>query len=123
MRVQWSAFGNFWRAKAPWSTKRLAFQINIQSKGLAGLESNILSATDYDELDKVMLGMLKSMMQGSYVTKTTDEAGNVVKYKRQSNAANWFFWRLADTRTELRVRRLKWYQTILREPENNEQIL
>ena len=52
MRTSWTALGSFWHSHSPYAAKRLAFQIYVQSFGLAGMESNNLSQTDNNELDK-----------------------------------------------------------------------
>ena len=117
MRIRWNILSRLWSSKAPWSIKRMAYQIYIQSAALSGLQSNVLGQVHYDKIDVVQKGMLRSMLCGRASGK--GELG----YKSWSTGDLQRYWRVAGIKLELRVRRIQWWQSLAREPLNNMQVV
>ncbi|CAK0820287.1 unnamed protein product, partial [Prorocentrum cordatum] len=92
-RSAWCKLGRFWKQHVSLRLKRMAFLGVLQSAACAGLETYLLAKRDYVKLDTVLLGFAKV-------------------HKRL---------RIADARTELLVRRLRYWQQLAKYPESSVQ--
>ena len=63
----------------------------------------------------------RRLMEGEASGKKVEEDG--LAYSAMSNIEVLAFWGLASAETELRIVRLRWWQSIATEPERHEQIL
>ena len=92
MRANWSSLGQFWYSDAPWRTKRTIFMGKVMGAGLTGLETNTLNQRDYEVLNRVLLGFLRSMMQGKAKTikaESGTEGAGGSRIRTWSNAKIW----------------------------------
>ncbi len=108
----WSSLKGLWFSTAHFRVKRLLFQGVVQSRAIDGLESYYLTDFDYNSIDKWLSKKLRAIASSS---KGPQEEG--APPRMMSLDEVWKHWRIAPTRTELRVRRLKWWQSICRQPE------
>jgi len=115
--VAWLNMGRFWTTRAPYRVKRLVFLGLIYSTAISGLEAMVLNKGEMATITKTLTKKLRCMTMG----RLTKEVAGV--RRAPSELDLWKYWRLLPPCQELVVRRLRWYQAIAREPEQNEQWL
>ena len=111
MKKGWCQLGAFWHSPAAFALKRLAFIVKIQNAGLSGLEAAVLSAADQQKLDAAMVCKLRSLLRGKACNWATEDHPTAWSAKRV-----WQHWRLAPSGLELKIRRIKWAQEMVRDP-------
>ncbi|CAK0860926.1 unnamed protein product, partial [Prorocentrum cordatum] len=117
-RSAWCKLGRFWKQHVSLRLKRMAFLGVLQSAAYAGLGTSLLAKRDYAKLDAVLLGFAKVALRG--VARSRDADG--VEQIRVPHA--WQVHkrlRIADARTELLVRRLRYWQQLAKYPESSVQ--
>ena len=96
---------------------KLVFKSIILAILISGLSSFVISINDIDKLNCFIRGKARKIMRGMACTKDKG------KYKSLPNADIHRFIGIANIDTELRVMRLKWYQSICETPLDFEQFL
>ena len=109
MRTSFYSLGSFWSHSLPWKWKRSMLICKVQNAGLSAIEAFCFSATDYDRLDKAMARYCRIAMRG----KATDYDGHGGT-RTWTNSAVLKFFRITPMAIEARVRRLKWWQTMVK---------
>ena len=116
-RVCWATFGRLWsRSGLPQRALCIIFAGTVVSALLSGLEALVLTADHLRQLDSIILTYGRKLMRGAACQK--EVVNGVVQYKACSSRKVWDFLRLAPTPTavELRIRRLRWLQQLVRRP-------
>ena len=117
MNVAWINMGAFWTSPAKFRVKRLAFMGLIYAVALSGLEAFVLLPGELRTLTKALTKKLRCMAAGRLTTYTEDEI------RQPSEATLWRYWRLIPPGPELVIRRLRWYQRLAQDPDQNNQLL
>ena len=112
----WCCFRRFWsRPKIPTRPLRNVFSCNVYSKLLSGLEARVLLDGECRRLDRAVLGYGRKLMRGEACAKVVAEDGTTL-YHAVPSIDVWRFLQLAPTSIELRVRRLRFWQSVARNP-------
>lgn len=111
----WTTLGRFRYSGAQPAQLLMVFYAVVYATLLCGLEAWILAPHHYSQLLALNTLYGRKLMRGTAAPWTHDEQGNKV-YRALSNGNVWEWIRFAKPHTELRVRRLKWYQTLARSP-------
>ena len=112
----WHAFGRFW--STPGVSRRavlIVFTAMVHAPLLSGLEVCRLDTTSLSRLNRCVLKYGRKLMRGKACEKQVLDDGSV-KHVAKPNTAVWDFLQLVPADRELRVRRLKWYQTLAKDP-------
>ena len=116
-RVSWATFGRLWsRSALPRRAVCVLFSDMVGSALLSGLEALVLSPSQCQLLDSVLLMYGRKLMRGSACRKTVQEDGSVT-YNACRSKQVWEYLRMVPCSMELRVRRLRWLQGLARSPE------
>ena len=113
-KAAWFSMGKFWTA--PGSSRwcvRMVFRTLVFEAAVGGLVPFVLGKSDYDAIDTFLVAKGRKLMHGGACRKTKLPDGNT-KYQAVPNSAIWKFLGLAGARTELMVRRLQWWQRLVR---------
>eukprot|EP00959_Pyramimonas_sp_CCMP1952_P212513 4446345-Pyramimonas_sp.AAC.1 len=106
MRRAWWSMGRFWFARSVSSQlKKLVFQCRVQGSALSGLESFVLTTSDYRLLGSNILGWGKQLLGGAGVLKIPQPDG-ALKHRALPPRKLWRLLGLVPARLELRIRRL-----------------
>ena len=121
-KAGWYTMGAFWASAVSLKMKKMVFQSMVQGAALSGLEAfaghrGQLTQKDVAPIDAIILRYGRVLLQGKAVT---DQGG---KKKAKKTEAVWKMLRLVPSLIELRIRRLKWLQTIAGKIEKNHQLL
>ena len=108
-KAAWSRSGTIWTKRLSRKIKRCLFTALVQGAALSGLEALILTEKQELAIDKCLVKMLRSLMGGAQKGKGDD-------IRIYTNKEVLRYWRLAPTKVELQVRRIKWYQKIAADP-------
>ena len=112
----------WFRAGIPLRVRRLFFQALVVSILYTGLKSLRLRSSDYEYLDRFILGLERKMMRGKATITTKLEDGT--EKKRTVDRRNvWDFLSLVPSGTELHARRLQWYQNLMKDPTAHQNVL
>ncbi len=125
-RRGWCEMGGFWMADLPRDVKRMTLISKVLNNLLTGAESVMFSDKDWQIFNRTLVGYARAVLEGEAAgrLKLTDAAGDeVIGDKKWPNDKVLRALRLSDIGTEAKVRRIKWYQQIAREPGNHLQIL
>lgn len=120
VRAGWAWVGRAWFKIRQHAALRLLFMAYVQSQAVSGLVAYVWNRGDCMALDTQMLKYLRALMKGKACVKAG--AGNENAYRSMSNFQVWCFWRLVPTYLEVRIHRLRWYQSIARHPESSKQV-
>ena len=95
-----------------WKLRRITLIAQIQNSALSGLESYVLTDRQCGLLDSAIAAAGRSALRGKAIQRGEDGAvtGNL------TNAQVLHYWDIPTTKTELRVRRLKWLQKMALHP-------
>ena len=110
--ICFGAMGSFWW-RGPRRFAKAVFQCVICNTIWSAMICFVLVKADYDVFDKTILGFTRRLMKG----KATDKTGeHMVK---MSNHDTWRWLGCADTFTELRIRRLRFWQRVAADAEKH----
>ena len=118
----WHAFGRFWRSRAPRRQKILAYRAMIYGHALSGLVAMQPPPGELRRLQRVVHGYARSMLGQEACQMTEDEAGGR-KYHKISDLQLQKLIRTSTLETKLRVQRLRWWQHIVRFPEQHAHLI
>eukprot|EP00974_Lingulodinium_polyedra_P050754 4882061-Lingulodinium_polyedra.AAC.1 len=93
--------GAAWHSRLPYRVKRMMFIAFIVNTMFSGMTAFALSDRHYRSMDKVLVSLLRSLMMGRAAWLT--EAG----CRTLTNEQVFKHWRIAPSKVELAVRRLK----------------
>ena len=93
----------------------IVFSALVYAPLLSGLEVCRLDTTSLSRLNRCVLKYGRKLMCGNACEKQVLDDDSV-KHIAKSNTAVWDFLQLASADRELRVRRLKWCQTLAKDP-------
>ena len=82
---------------------------------MTGLEAFVLSDRQCGIIDAAIASASRAAIKGKSLSR--DAEGKVVNNMTNEQVLN--YWDMATTKTELRVRRLKWLQTMAEHPIDN----
>lgn len=121
-RKGYASMGRFWSSRAPAKVKRMAYFARVLGPLLSGCEALVLTATDVKLMDVVALRLLRGLARAKACGLKVMEDGTKA-YKALSAAEMRRAFRIADVATELRVRRLKWLQGVVLDPDGQCQLI
>ena len=120
VRQAFQQVGTFWTELGiPWKWKRSMFICRVQNAGLSGIETFLPTDRDYRMLDCTIASVGRLALRGKACDKEQDE----MRYKAMTTGQVLRKWGVATCRTEATVRRLKWYQSMARNPKDSLQVL
>ena len=96
----------------------MLFMANVHSALLSGLEALALHPSDLHRLDRFVAKKLRVLDKGGHYS--VDEAGKV---HRTPIIELFRAWRVTPAGLEMTVRRLRWFQRWVAQPELNGQLL
>ena len=112
-----SLVGQLWyESGESWRLKRCIFVSRVVNTALSGIEAFCPSKAQYQALTSLVTCLARRVMAGAAVRR--GEQGQV-----RTNKVVLSFWRLVPCDVESRVRRLKWAQTLVQNPQQNAQLL
>ena len=98
-------------------TKRV-FHSNVVSAALSGLEAEVLTRGDYERLDTLLVGLARRAWGSGASYEGPD---GTRKWRPNEAVRKWMG--LATVESELQCRRAKWWQSVIRDPGKNVQLL
>ena len=101
----------------PYKIKRTLFRGAVCGASLTGLTALLLHNRDYLRLQRCLEKKLRALMLGTASWEGPDHKWTL------SSRQVWKRWRLAPPAYELFVQRLRWYQSIAREPARHAHLL
>ena len=107
----------WWNMKVPYKIKRTLFRGVVCVASLTGLTALLLRDRDNLRLQRCLEKKLRALMLGTASWEGPDHT------KTLSYRQVWKRWRLAPLAYELCVQRLRWYQSIAREPARHAHLL
>ena len=116
----WWSLGGFWKSNASWGVKRAAWVSVVQGAMLSGVTAQLPGARDCEIMDQVLVGFLRKMM-GKLATTPKYNASRT--FSAISNLNVLAYWRIAPTKVELQIQRIRWYQDWAMYPDAHCQIL
>ena len=120
--IGWSLMGKFWTSSVCIRFRRIAFHCVVYTAAISGLEANVMTRTDMEAINKLLLGYGRRMLKGKACRKA-EQADGSVRYESISNQHVWKYIGCVPVQIELRVRRLKWLQELVAFPENNKMVI
>ena len=94
----------------------MVFRALVFETAVAGLAPFVLSQSDYKALDAFVAAKGRILMRGS-ARKREEQPDGAVKYAAVPNQQVWRYLGLAGVYVELRIKRLQFWQRLLRQPE------
>ena len=116
MHIAWECHKGLWHAQGALRPRLLVFSAIIYEAALSGLTAYAIRTNECRALDKRILAYGRRLMRGNACKKEYSN-GNT-SYHAQSNFSVWKFLKIVPTFTELRVRRLRWWQQIVSFPDD-----
>ena len=112
MRKKFYSMGDFWRSKAPFTYKKAIFISKIAETGISGWTSFYLQNIDYETRQQEILRYARKILgKAAWKQIGTEQK---IEYRPISNAEVLRKFRLCTIFTELRVRRIKWVQKMVK---------
>lgn len=107
LKTGWSQFRGLWFQRILYGVRRSAYLCKVQAAAVSAMETYVLTDSDCKALDTPVTGQLRAMLVGWAGGRQADHT-----HKAWSNVQVWQHWRLCPTKLELRVRRLRWMQSM-----------
>ena len=122
-QVAWRSMGSFW-TKQGCSRRSVSilFRAMVVETALCGLVPFILSNSDYIALDRFIINKGRCLMRGRACAKEIQPDGHV-KYTAVPNDEVLRYLELANSRTELCIRRLQFWQRVVACPTRHSNLL
>ena len=122
-RSSWLAMGRFWsRSGLPRSAICIVFAGMVVAPLLSGLEALVLTMSQFRRLDAFIQKYGRKLMRGAACEKQVLPDGSI-KYLAASAQQVWHYLRLVPCRIELRIRRLRWLQSMVSRPALHSNVL
>ena len=116
-QAAWASMGSFWtRTGCSKRSVNMVFRALVFETAVAGLAPFVLSQSDYKALDAFVAAKGRILMRGS-ACKREEQPDGTVKYAAVPNQQVWRYLGLAGVYVELRIKRLQFWQRLLRQPE------
>eukprot|EP00972_Heterocapsa_arctica_P087474 12900490-Heterocapsa_arctica.AAC.1 len=115
VKSAWASLGQFWTSGAPEKYKRLVFMSQVLGTAVSGLAAFAIEPVDTKSLDALLGKYLKVMLMGR-ATWNSDRGVSSFSHEKLR-----FYWRIPKVATELRVHRVKWFQTMVDNPLHHKQ--
>ena len=109
--------GMWWNKRVPYKIKRTLFRGAVYGASPTGLTALLLHDRDYLRLQRCLEKKLRALILGA---ACWDGQGHI---KTLCSRQVWIRWRLPPPACELCVQRLRWYQSIAREPVRHAHLL
>jgi len=119
--IGWCRLGSFWTTESSYKMKRLCFISNVQSAGLSAGHVIPYLKSQTDQIDSRLCKYLRVAMIGkAHTVETTFAAHPPLAHKyihrSMSNEKVFKFWKIAPCSIEFRIRRIRMWQSFLRQP-------
>ncbi|OLP76247.1 hypothetical protein AK812_SmicGene43842 [Symbiodinium microadriaticum] len=122
-RGAWCSYGKLWSSPKVASRPLVTiFKSGVYSHAVSGLEARVLTQSELDRLDRFVFSKGRKVMRGDACAKILSEDGTM-EYHAIPSKKVWRFLQLVPTSIELRVRRLKHWQSVARCPHRHVQLL
>jgi hypothetical protein len=122
-QIGYFSMGRFWTNKQiPFRNRRVTFLSKVLSAAISGTVALVLPRAATDKIEKVVLKLARKAACGSAHYQYTDDDG-VVRHEAMTNEALHEYWGIPKIEEELKIQRLKWWQSIIKFPETSAQIL
>ena len=116
-QAAWASMGSFWtRAGSNRRSVNMVFRALVFETAVGGLVPFVLTQSDYKALDAFITAKGRILMRGN-ACKREEQPDGTIKYEAVPNQQAWRSLGLAGVRTELRIKRLQFWQRLLRQPE------
>ena len=122
--AMWRAYahmGKFWRGCKYFRMKKLIFHSNITGSSLSGLEPFVMSRTEHDRLTTALVKIARRVL-GSRATSYRQEEGET-KWRSLPNHDVRRMLNILPHHTEMLLRRLQYYQRMIRQQDAHTQVL
>ncbi len=125
--IGWCRFGSFWITESSYKMKRLCFISNVQSAGLSAGHVKPYLKSQTDQIDSRLCKYLRVAMIGkAHTVETTFAAhpplAHTYIHRSISNEKVFKFWKIALCSIEFRIRRIRMWQSFLRQPHQHVQV-
>ena len=111
--------GQLWHeSRVSWRLKRCLFISRVVNTALSGIEAFCPSKAQYQALTSLVTCLARRVMVGAAARR-----GEHGRIRTLTNKEVLHSWKLAPCDVEVRVRRLKWAQTLVQEPSHHAQVL
>ena len=125
--IGWGRLGSFWTTESSYKMKRLCFISNVQSAGLSAGHVVPYIKSQTDQIDARICKYLRVAMIGKAHTVEITFAQQPPlehKYVHRSmcNEKVFKFWKIAPCSIEFRIRRIRMWQSFLRQPHQHVQV-
>jgi hypothetical protein len=119
--IGWSRLGSFWTTESSYKMKRLCFISNVQSAGLSSGHVIPYLKSETDQLDSRICKFLRVAMMGKAHTVEITYAAQPPQahtyiHHSMTNEQVFKFWKIAPCIIEFRIRRIRMWQSFLRQP-------
>lgn len=119
----WMVIAKFAMSSAMVRLRKLVFQSLVYNIGLTGMEVWVLSNRQLDCLDPKICFYGRKVMRGAGCSKSGDKKEPDTKFKQITNKDVLRWLQICPFGIELRVRRLKWWQDVVKRPKLNEMLI
>ena len=123
------ALGSMW-TKAPKRFAKIAFRAFVAVTAWSGLIAFVLAKGDEEALDTLLLKFGRRMQKGDACKKSQVSAVNAdantdaeIRYVAQARKETWRFLGIAGTGLELRIQRIRMWQTVSEDPMHHVQLI
>ena len=116
----WMAMGKFWSSNVNEKFKIVCYRCLVLNALLSGLEAFALGDTDLVKLEVLQMRFLRKIMCGGACLKTlkrTQDGREYVQFQALKNDRVREILKIATLESELRARRVKWLQHLIKWPE------
>ena len=115
-QVAWSSMGAFWtRSGCSRRSVCMVFRSLVFETAVCGLVPFVLHKSDYSAIDSFIVGKGRYLMRGQACKKDPQPDGTV-RYRAVPNKVVWQYLGLAGSKIEMCIRRLQYWQRLLRAP-------
>lgn len=114
----WHVLGRYWTCSAPSRSKFFLFRCVVYNAVLSGLESRVLLNSEVSQVDTFIVQKLRALLRGA--AHTTGMHG---EHHTMTNLQVFKRCKICPTKVELVARRITWYQSMSKRPQDNEALI
>ena len=119
IKIGWNSCAHFCCSKVTSRFRKLVFGSLVYSPALAGMEIWTLSESQVDQLNTRVLFYVRKLMRDDACLKPEKPEEH---HRAMTNTTVWRTMGLVPAGLELRIRRLKWLQEMVKHPANNDHL-